>query len=200
MHISPTNRKPGNLRTFSASAATCAGAGAAALEPGLWELRSRPELSGVPVLSAPRNSRVCLTPQDIAAGNIDLASIPTCKVIGGAWEGASLRLRFDCRALPAGFRIEGVVEPRQRSLTGSDLDDALLGARVDGIDNAQDVVAIHQKVLPEALAGPVGGGGCFGVTHGSNPWRMAPHVRKPLLQSRGGGAQRRRGNVPSQRK
>ena len=94
------------------------GAGAAALEPGLWELRSRPELSGVPVLSAPRSSRVCLTPQDIAAGNIDLASIPTCKVIGGAWEGASLRLRFDCRALPAGFRIEGVVEPRQRSLTG----------------------------------------------------------------------------------
>ena len=95
-----------------------AAGGGAMLEPGLWELRSRPELSGVPMVSAPRVSRVCLSGQDVATGNIDLASIPTCKVVGGAWQGGSLRLRFSCAALPEGFRIEGVVEPRQRSLVG----------------------------------------------------------------------------------
>ena len=45
--------------------------------------------------------------------------------------------------------------PRQRAATGADLDQAVVALRVDGGDDAPDVVAIDQKILAEAFAGTV---------------------------------------------
>ena len=52
------------------------------LQPGFWEITTKPEFPGVPIIPVPKIDKLCLNKDDIAGGRIDLRSAPGCKVIG----------------------------------------------------------------------------------------------------------------------
>lgn len=88
------------------------------LAPGLWEITTRPEFPGIPMIPAPKIDRLCLTAEDISAGRIQLRSAPGCNVQGGKWQDARLQLDIVCSDAPAEARITGMLDAGEKTLAG----------------------------------------------------------------------------------
>jgi hypothetical protein len=93
-------------------------ANATALEPGFWEVVTRPDFPGVPMLLAPKLDKMCLSKADITRGDIKLRSMPACKVISGAWQKNTLNLQLECDPTPPGAILMGALHAAGKSFTG----------------------------------------------------------------------------------
>ncbi|MBS4096567.1 MAG: DUF3617 family protein [Sulfuricella sp.] len=85
------------------------------LEPGLWEVVTRPTFPGVPAHPLPKTDRFCLTSSDIAAGLIPVRMAPACKVLGGTYKGNQLELKIECADMP---QASGKLELAGKTFTG----------------------------------------------------------------------------------
>ncbi len=89
------------------------------LEPGLWQVNTRPEMVGGQMMVLPRNTRMCVTSEDVQAGRIPVVSMPACQVQeGGTWEGNKLTLKLACRGLPEQAQQRGTIQAQGTSFQG----------------------------------------------------------------------------------
>jgi hypothetical protein len=88
------------------------------LANGGWEITTRPEFPGVPMIPVPKTDKLCLSAEDIAAGRIPLRSAPGCNVQGGKWQGKRLQLNIVCSDAPADAQITGTLDANEKSLAG----------------------------------------------------------------------------------
>jgi hypothetical protein len=88
------------------------------LAAGGWEITTRPEFPGVPMIPVPRIDKLCLAAEDIATGRIPLRSAPGCTVQGGKWREKRLQLDIVCSDAPANAQITGTLDANEKSLTG----------------------------------------------------------------------------------
>lgn len=88
------------------------------LAPGLWEITTRPDFPGIPIVPAPKTDRQCLTAEDISAGRVQLRSAPGCNVQGGKWQDNRLQLDIACSDAPAEARIAGMIDAGEKTLAG----------------------------------------------------------------------------------
>ena len=99
--------------------------------------------------------------EHICVDDLDLADIGAACL--DPWYQIAIKLDYS--------EFAGLAQDRQgdRAITGTDLDNALAGPRIDSLDNARDDFLIAQEVLAEALAHDMGRiGESFGVSgHGS---------------------------------
>lgn len=109
---------PSHAQTASAPEAPAAQA-LAPMEPGLWQVNTRPEMLGGQMMVLPRNTRICVTSEDVQAGRIPVVSMPACQVQeGGAWEGNKLTLKLACRGLPEQAQHRGTIQAQGTSFQG----------------------------------------------------------------------------------
>lgn len=89
------------------------------LEPGLWQVNTRPEMVGGQMMALPRNTRVCVTEDDVKEGRIAVISMPACQVqAGGAWVDNALTLKLACRGLPENAQYRGTLEAQGKTFHG----------------------------------------------------------------------------------
>ena len=70
------------------------------------------------MLSLPRTTGLCITPEQVAAGQVQVPSMSACKVAGGQWAGSQLVLDVVCTGLPAGALASGELQANGKSFTG----------------------------------------------------------------------------------
>lgn len=87
------------------------------LQPGFWEITTKPEFPGVPIIPVPKIDKLCLNKDDIAGGRIDLRSAPGCKVIGGKWIDNRLQLDIACGDAPPEAKMSGELIASGQTLT-----------------------------------------------------------------------------------
>lgn len=85
------------------------------LEPGLWEVVTRPEFPNTPIPPAPKTDRYCLSVSDMAAGLIPVRTAPACKVLGGTYKGQQLELNIECSDIP---KASGKLDLADKTFTG----------------------------------------------------------------------------------
>lgn len=90
----------------------------AALVSGYWQVTSRPDLKGAPMISLPKTTGLCITPEQVAVGQVQVPSMPSCKVGGGKWAGNQLVLDVVCAGLPAGALATGELLAAGKSFSG----------------------------------------------------------------------------------
>lgn len=87
------------------------------MAPGLWSVVTRPDMQG-PLPPLPRTNRLCISPEDVAAGRVAVPSMPACKVRGGLWTGTQLALELSCPGLPEQARVSGELQVSGTLFTG----------------------------------------------------------------------------------
>jgi hypothetical protein len=124
MEANPSLRStliPALLACISIAPAFAMGADASVAPPlasGWWEITTRPEFPGVPMIPVPKIDKLCLAAEDIATGRIPLRSAPGCTVQGGKWQEKRLQLNIVCRDAPADAQITGTLDANEKSLAG----------------------------------------------------------------------------------
>lgn len=89
------------------------------LAAGTWEVRTMPEFPGIPFPPSPKTSRICITTDALASGQVPLPFLKGCEVAGGGrWEGSLLHLNLKCPDFPDGAQLRGAVAAGGNSLQG----------------------------------------------------------------------------------
>ena len=89
------------------------------LAPGLWQVNTRPEMVGGQMMVLPRNTRMCLTREDVQEGRIPVVSMPACQVqAGGTWTDNTLTLKLACRGLPEQVEYRGSLQAQGKTFQG----------------------------------------------------------------------------------
>lgn len=110
----------------------------AVMEPGLWQVNTRPEMRGGQMMVLPRNARICITDEDVNAGRIPLVSMPACQVQeGGVWEGEQLTLKMECKGLPKQSQYGGTLKAQAKAFQGQI--DVVLVPDKDGVERGHMV-------------------------------------------------------------
>lgn len=92
---------------------------AAPMQPGLWQVNTRPEMVGGQMMVLPRNTRICVTHEDVQQGRIPVVSMPACQVqAGGTWTDNTLTLNLACRGLPEQVEYRGSLQAQGKTFQG----------------------------------------------------------------------------------
>lgn len=95
-----------------------ASAAALPLVAGWWQIQATLEISGSPLPSLPKLSRVCITEAQIASGELRLPLIANCRLASSPWQGGKMSMNIVCPDMSSPARAQGEVRAAGKTLTG----------------------------------------------------------------------------------